>query len=798
MTSVRRRPGSWLVFIVTLLVAWPPALTPALARADQATAKPAPATQKPAAPAAPASPAAPAAPAVPAAPAAANAVPDGGWPRYYDVDGGGTATLYQPQIATWENQKHMIAWSAVSFERKDLKQPALGTIKIEANTKVALDDRLVNFEDFTIAESNFSSLSRDQTRELLAGLQKGVPTTERVIALDRVLAAVDKSAIRPKETPGVKADPPRVFSSTRPAVLVGFDGDPIWSPIKDVDLRYAVNTNWDVFEVGAAKTLYLRNNDNWFKATDLKGPWEPAGTLPQSFRNLPADDNWKDVKAAVPGKSISAKAMPTIFVASEPAELLVLTGEPSYVLVPGTDLLWVNNTESDLFRLGKTGAFYYLVAGRWFSSPGLDGPWTFATPTLPADFQKISVEHPRSRVLASVPGTEQANEAVLLAEIPHTARVDAKQLKAPEVKYAGDPKFEPISETTVARAVNTDKDVIKVGDLYYMCFQAVWFMSRTPTGPWEVAKTVPKEIYTIPASSPAHSVTYVTVQEDDNSNDEWVTFAYVAAYTGMAVAWGCAVWGTGWYYPPYIGYGGFYPFYYPYPRTYGMGAWYNPYTGGFGRGAAVYGPYGGAGMGAVYNPISGTYARGAAAYGPYGSRSVGQAYNPRTGAYGATRQGSNIYGNWGSSYVQRGDDWARTAHVNNYARGTSTRAARTDEGSAVTRRGQTGRTTVARGDNGDVYAGHNGNVYRRDDGGNWQSWNDGSWGAADRPERTGQADAGTRDTNTAGQLNRDAAARQTGATRTRDYGSYRSAPTRQGAGSYRGGGGARGGGGRRR
>ncbi len=75
----------------------------------------------------------------------------------------------------------------------------------------------------------------------------------------------------------------------------------------------------------------------------------------------------------------------------------------------------------------------------------------------------------------------------------------------------------------------------------------------------------------------------------------------------------------------------------------------------------MYGPYGGAGVGARYNPRTGTYARGAAAYGPYGARGVAQAYNPRTGTYAATRQGSNVYGSWGSTAVQRGDDWARTS-----------------------------------------------------------------------------------------------------------------------------------------
>ena len=122
---------------------------------------------------------------------------------------------------------------------------------------------------------------------------------------------------------------------------------------------------------------------------------------------------------------------------------------------------------------------------------GPEGTVDVRHPTLPADFKKIPLEHPRSRVLASVPGTEEAAEAVLLAQMPTTARVNDKTLKAPEVKYDGDPKFKPISQTTVSRAVNTDKDIIKVGDLYYMCFQAVWFMSATPSGPWEVTSTVP-------------------------------------------------------------------------------------------------------------------------------------------------------------------------------------------------------------------------------------------------------------------------------------------------------------------
>jgi hypothetical protein len=541
---------------------------------------------------------------------------------------------------------------------------------------------------------------------------------------------------------------------------------------------------------------------------DLKGTWSPAGKLPESFAKLPAEQNWTDVKANLPGKPLKASAVPKVLVTNTPGELILLRGEPNYLQVPGTELLWVSNTDSDVFRLGLKGSVYYLVAGRWFSAPDFTGPWTFATPILPADFKKIPLEHERSRVLASVPGTDQAIEAVLLAQIPQTARVNKKELKAPDVAFQGEAKFAPIEKTTVQRAVNTDKDVFKVGELYYMCYQGVWFVAKTANGPWEVTGTVPEQIYQIPVSSPANHVTYVTV-EDDNDNDEWVTFAAAAGYTGVMIGWGCAVWGSGWYYPPYWGYGGYYPYYYPYFPTYGYSAWYNPYTGAYGRSAAVYGPYGGAGVGARYNPRTGTYARGAAAYGPYGARGVAQAYNPRTGAYGVTRQGSNVYGSWGSSYVQRGDDWARTNRYTNRATGTTTRTMRTDEGGAISRRGPGGGGFVAGGEGGNVYAGRDGNVYRRD-GDTWQKYDNGGWSNTDRQPGDGSAqprdrtttgqrpstlDSGTRD-----QLNRDSAARREGSQRTRDYGTYQSGGSTRSAGSYRGGGmrGGMRGGGRRR
>ena len=105
-----------------------------------------------------------------------------------------------------------------------------------------------------------------------------------MIALDRVLVNVDKSKIVPKNVEGIKADPPTIFFSKTPAVIVNLDGEPIWSPIKDNDLKYAVNTNWDLFQHVPTNTYYLRNDTSLAEGgRPRKGPWTPAGTLPGSF-----------------------------------------------------------------------------------------------------------------------------------------------------------------------------------------------------------------------------------------------------------------------------------------------------------------------------------------------------------------------------------------------------------------------------------------------------------------------------------------------------------------------------------
>ena len=48
--------------------------------------------------------------------------------------------------------------------------------------------------------------------------------------------------------------------------------------------------------------------------------------------------------------------------------------------------------------------------------------------------------------------------------------------------YKGAPEWKPIAGTPLVYAGNSPYDVLKAGELYYLCFQAVWFVAKSPRG----------------------------------------------------------------------------------------------------------------------------------------------------------------------------------------------------------------------------------------------------------------------------------------------------------------------------
>ncbi|MGE5215206.1 MAG: hypothetical protein ACM3NN_16140, partial [Nitrospirota bacterium] len=79
---------------------------------------------------------------------------------------------------------------------------------------------------------------------------------------------------------------------------------------------------------------------------------------------------------------------PKIFVGYRPSVLLSVNGEPSFSVVPKTNLQFVANTQWPLFFDESASTYYLAVGQQWLTASKLDGQWS-PTTKLPADMSKV-------------------------------------------------------------------------------------------------------------------------------------------------------------------------------------------------------------------------------------------------------------------------------------------------------------------------------------------------------------------------------------------------------------------------
>jgi hypothetical protein len=580
----------------------------------------------------------PAAAAAPAAPATAPAaqLPADPWPRVVDLTNA-QVLVYQPQVNKWDgNQIDFRA--ALAIKVTGAKDETFGVIFATARTQVDKVARTVVFENMQIGKIDFPTLP-NRGAAYAPELQKEFASKIRTIALDRLQSSLALAGIKPPAVP-VQNNPPQVLVSNSPAILVPIDGAPVIKPVAD-DARFkrVINTRALILQGGIEQKFFIHVYDGWLMSGAVTGPWEQPFLTPPGINDVAqklAKAGLVDLLDGGPKanpKPSLANGVPTIYTSQVPTELVVFKGQPDFVPIVGTQLLWASNTTSDILINTANNNYYALLAGRWFMAGSLTGPWTFvANNALPADFARIPPHSLAGAVLPTVAGTPQAEEAIIENSIPQTATVPLKNGPKFTPEFDGPPQYAPIAGTPLTYVTNSHSPVIQVApNAFYAVTAGVWFTAPQLTGPWTIATSVPPVIYTIPASSPIHYVTYVRIYE---ATPQVVYVGYTPGYLGTVVApYGTVVYGTGYYYTPWIG-----SYWYAPPYTYGVAAVpvYNPYVGytwGFAMGlatAAWMEPWWG---GAYYYP---------GYWGGYGCCATASA---------------NVYGHWGATTYSGTRSW---------------------------------------------------------------------------------------------------------------------------------------------
>src|SRR5262245_9344154 len=192
--------------------------------------------------------------------AAAQTKPgDEGWPRRFAV-GANSAAVYQPQIEEWSGNS-LSARAAIAITETQNKQPLYGVLWFTARAEIDKINRLVTLSDFKVKKLNIP-MAPDKTAAFEVGLQTRAGKQDEVIALDRLLADMAiNHATTNSNAFEVKNEPPQVFFSTRPAILVSIDGTPVLRTVRDTNIERVINTRVLLLRDQLSGKFYLRLMD---------------------------------------------------------------------------------------------------------------------------------------------------------------------------------------------------------------------------------------------------------------------------------------------------------------------------------------------------------------------------------------------------------------------------------------------------------------------------------------------------------------------------------------------------------
>lgn len=524
------------------------------------------------------------------------------WPKIINTPDGQLVKVYQWQPESFSNET-LEANAAISVSKNGKEDPEFGVIWLTAST--SSNGQQVGIRSVQV---NAIRLPNENDENKLAALQSsianGLSNRNISIAANEINTALQTTREQQSVSGELNNTPPKIIYTNTPSLLIVIDGAPRLQKNGNWGLETVINTPFIIIKND--KQFYLYGGKHWYSAPAATGPYAITTSVPSRLREIQAEiaQANKDNNAR---QEENEYVISNIIVTTEPAELLQSDGEPNFVPIPQTNLLYVRNSGNDIFMDVASQQYYILLSGRWYKSTALSGKWSYvASDKLPADFAKIPEGSPKDNVLSSVAGTLAAHDAVMDAQVPQTAKVDRKKANA-DIQYDGNPQFEDIDGTDMAYAVNTPDYVIRWRGIYYAVDNGVWFQSYYPNGPWIVSTVRPYAVSLIPPRYPVYAMKYVYIYD---VTPDFIYMGYTRGYLNAFVYGPTVVYGTGYYYRPWFG-----RYYYARPYTWGFSMHYNPWTGWgfgfnynvgwFGMSIGNYSPWGWGGWWgpAIYRPV---------------------------------------------------------------------------------------------------------------------------------------------------------------------------------------------------
>jgi hypothetical protein len=313
---------------------------------------------------------------------------DSGWPR--TCRSGGTVTIYPLQADDLTGNVSRFR-AALAYRQTADAAPVFGVGWFESRVKIDRENDIVHAPDLQVTDLRFPAGTDDVQDEFTAAFAQQSAGWNLDFPLSEFETSLETAEQEAKTAQNLNTAPPTIIYRDHPALLVNIDGNPVFRSIENSDYQAVINTPYPLIFDG--KIFYLNAAQGaWYRADSATGPYRfdtnpPADLIAMVEASAKADERPASTEKVTPANA------PEIVVATTPSELIVTEGPAEFVPL-ADDLLVLDNSADDVFMHISTQQYYLVLAGRWYHSQPLNGPWQYrAANALPVAF----TQYPGSR-----------------------------------------------------------------------------------------------------------------------------------------------------------------------------------------------------------------------------------------------------------------------------------------------------------------------------------------------------------------------------------------------------------------
>lgn len=302
---------------------------------------------------------------------------------------------------------------------------------------------------------------------------------------------------------------------------LGFYGEPNVVAVPGrVGVYYVQDASSDVYRHG--NYWYMNHDGDWYRASDYRGPWVFVGyrSVPQNVYTVPSQyrrwTDYRDVHYDWARSGSYGNGNDVVYTSNGRTTYMLRIGdryrgpdlgfydEPRLVTVRGrSGVYYVQDSDFDVYRYGNN--WYMNYNGDWYRASSHRGPWIFvgyrAVPrtvtTVPARYRKHWRSHKDVHYTYRL--SRDSNRYGDTSR-NYTLRI-GDRYRGPNLGFYDTPNMVRIPGTRVSHAMDSDFDVYRYGNYWYMNYNGDWYRASSHRGPWIFVgyRTVPREVYTVPA-----------------------------------------------------------------------------------------------------------------------------------------------------------------------------------------------------------------------------------------------------------------------------------------------------------